>query len=482
LAQDKVLGVEVGLKLLTREDPEFDQAQEFFQQEAISAMKLRHPQILGVFLFGKTENNLYLVQEPFSGESLLAHFGRHQRFTLAQALHLLEQMSAALAFAHEQHFIHQALNPLQVLVKGEEVRVANFALPGVTNEQAAHLELKAYNPPEVIGGEPVTPPGNVFSLGVLGFRLVAGSLPYPLTFDEPFPYRLETPPVDLEEIPLSLQNILLQCLALEPEERFQDAGAFLVQLKQVREEWGPGRREQWLGWEPERPRQPWPAVARAADLGGKIWATGKSWAQTLGEVAREKLPDAWAKISQAPRRLWWGLGLTVVIILLLWAGNKMRGRPTPPPAPPVAAGPVKLPAVGAGPPLVETAEPMPGTEPDQVGPPAAPQPPAAAPAAPAEAKPAPREERYLIVAATSAKEEPARSLSQRLKSKNYNAKVIKKTSGAKTVYQVQLGPLTGQKQAEELARRLKTQEKLNARVQKLPARGANSQPSRRPER
>ena len=61
------------------------------------------------------------------------------------------------------------------------------------------LELKAYEAPEVIYGDAPSPASNIFSLGVLGFRLVAGSLPYALTFDEPFPYRVEDLPADLEE-------------------------------------------------------------------------------------------------------------------------------------------------------------------------------------------------------------------------------------------------------------------------------------------
>src|SRR4030042_2569099 len=243
LAQDRLLETEVGIKLLAREAPEGAAAQKIFEQEAIRALRLRHPQILGVFYLGKTDTVLYLVQEPFPGETLLARLNRKHRFTLPQALQLLEQTAQALALAHQQGIAHRSLSPLHILLEGEEIRLANFAFPPADGDQAMHLELKAYDPPEVIHGDPPTAAGNVFSLGVLGFRLVAGSLPYPLTFDEPFPYRLETLPVDLEEIPLPLQNFLLQCLAAHPEERLADAEAFLSQLRQVREQLEPGRRE-----------------------------------------------------------------------------------------------------------------------------------------------------------------------------------------------------------------------------------------------
>ena len=131
--------------------------------------------------------------------------------------------------------MHQCLSPLNILLKGEDLRLANFAFAPAYDDQPQHLELKAYAPPEVIHGDRLTPAGNVFSLGVLGFRLVAGSLPYPLTFDEPFPYRLEYPPADLEEIPVPLQNVLLRCLSEDPEERLPHAGALVSQLRQARE-------------------------------------------------------------------------------------------------------------------------------------------------------------------------------------------------------------------------------------------------------
>jgi cell division septation protein DedD len=230
-------------------------------------------------------------------------------------------------------------------------------------------------------------------------------------------------------------------------------------------------------------------LAQAAQMGGKVWAAGKSWAQTWGQKAREELPWLWAKISQTPRRLWWGLGLAGLLILLLFIGNKMRPRPTPhpasAPAPPQAvkpATPVKLPAVGGGPPLVETQEPSPTAEPEPAAPPAAAPPPAKAPTPPAEARPLTREERYLVVAGTFAKEDQARSLNQRLRAKKYNSQVVKKTGGKKTMYQVQLGPLVSNKQAEELARRLKTQEKLTPKVQKVAAQTADSPAPRRPAR
>ena len=472
LARDKVLGAEVGLKLLHREDPDWLAAPPFFVQEATLALQLRHPQVLGVFHLEREDNLLCLVQEPFPGESLLAHLTRLARFSLPHGLHLLEQVSQALTLAHDQGLAHHSLNPLNILVEAQQVRVGNFAFPRADTEQALYLELKAYDPPEVVQGDQPTPAGNVFSLGVLGFRLLAGSLPYPLTFDEPFPYRLETMPADLEEIPIPFQNLLLQCLAVEPEERFPDAGAFLEQLREVRDRWRPERRT-WGERRPGKEAPGWkPRVQQAGEFAGRLWAKGKPWGDKLGQ----SLAAAWNKYRPEPRHLWRGAGAILLIAAIVLAGSKMRGwwasylsKPAAVASKP-APSPVKLPTgAGGGPPMTEAEEAASSREPVRTvkpAPAAAPET-APVPTAPGEAKPSAKEERYTVIAATYDKKDTAQSLLRRLKAVNINAKLVPGKSGDKTKYQVQVGPITGAKAAQDMARRIKSREGLTPKVQKV---------------
>ena len=158
------------------------------------------------------------------------------------------------------------------------------------------------------------------------------------------------------------------------------------------------------------------------------------------------------------------------------------------PAPAVSPGAVA--SVTGGPPLVEDQEPAQLPQPAPVAPaPAAPAPVRAAvsptppkpPALtlPGEAQAPPREERYLVIAATYFAPEPARAFSQRLQDKNIKAQVVKKTLGGKARYQVQVGPLSSAREAEDLARRLQSEEKLPPpQVQKLPAATSGPAPLR----
>ena len=477
LAQDNLLRTEVSLKLLARDAPEWAAARDMFEHAAILGLKLRHPQILGVFHVDKAEKFLYLVEEPFPGESLMAQWVRQERFSLPQALHLLELLGQALAFAHQQGEVHQFLSPLNILLKGEDLRLANFAFAPAYGDEPQHLELRAYAPPEVIHGDRLTPAGNVFSLGVLGFRLVAGSLPYPLTFDEPFPYRLEYPPADLEEIPVPLQNVLLRCLSEDPEERLPHAGALVSQLRQARELMH-GVAKKSAAWRPEKSRRSWQPLAQAGPRLKKVWEYSLPHAQK----ARDAALTHFNTLKLAPRRLLWGVGLAVLTVALIIIGVKGGHRPVTPPQPTTVAAPVALPPAGGGPPLMESGEAGAPGEPAPAARPAAGPTPGPPQPTPAEATPGSKDQRYLLVAATYPTLKQAEVLQQRLRAKHFRTVIITRKAGDKTRYQVQVGPLTGAKAAEDAANRIKTQEKLTPKVVKLapPTAGANNvkRPSR----
>jgi eukaryotic-like serine/threonine-protein kinase len=478
LARDRLLGAEVGLKVLPREASEWSAAQGYYEQEAIQALRLRHPKILGNFHLERTAACLFLVQEAFAGESLLGEFSRQQRFSLPQALHLLEQISQALAFAHQRGVVHQALSPLNILVQGEEVRVANFAFPGEDAAQVHTLELKAYDAPEVIYGDPPTAASNVFSLGVLGFRLVAGSLPYALTFDEPFPYRVEALPADLDEIPLPLQNLLLRCLAVDPEERFPDVATFLGQLRQVRELKHGARPAEYQSWEPQKARSAWkPVAARAGALLGQVWQLSQPVAQKVKDVAGQ----AGRAFMASPRRQLWGLGLAGIVILLLWLGLRMnRATPIPESAKPAPVAVAQLPAATGVPPQTETAEPpaTPAPTAARPAPALAPGPPPSAPAVHPPESAKPKEERYTLIAGSYGDQKQAQALLQKLKKDKFKARLVSLSVGGKTQYQVQLGPVTGKKAAENLANRIKSQEKITPRIVKMTTKTKPAKPAK----
>ncbi|MCL4500630.1 MAG: SPOR domain-containing protein, partial [Deltaproteobacteria bacterium] len=122
-----------------------------------------------------------------------------------------------------------------------------------------------------------------------------------------------------------------------------------------------------------------------------------------------------------------------------------------------------------GPPSTETEEParLPAATKPAPGPAVVPAPgPAARPSEAAK----PKGERYLLVAGSYASQKQAQALLQKLKKDNFKATLASRSTGGKTQYLVQLGPVTGPKAAEDLARRLKSQEKITPRIVKMAAK------------
>jgi serine/threonine protein kinase len=463
LAQDRSLGMDVGLKFMPRHVPQFEAAREALRREGALAFKLRHPYILQVLHFEEGDEGAYLIQEPFLGESLLAHLNRLERFRLPYALNLLEQVAEALAFAHLNHEVHQSLDPASVLFEDHTVKLANFACPrgeGEEEQQVTHLELKAYTAPEVIEGEEVSPAANVFSLGVVGFRLSAGSLPYALTFDEPFPYRLESIPVDLEEIPLPLQNLLLQCLAPDPRDRFEDAGVFLAALEQRRESWRTSSRVRWFSWNLEGQRASG-VMASISRTWGQFLEGSKNAAGRITEGFKDLKAEGKMDISR-----WWLIGLVGVVlalIILIWAGRTLLQSSDRTPQAPLTPAPVA--SREATPPQKEGPPPSAATKPAAAPRHSALSTSKATPAGPTKkagaTKPAKaQEDRYQLLVVTYLSYDEARAMKKRIRAKGLPSMVYRVTVKNKPYYVVKAGPFSDKKRAEKVARRLEREEHL----------------------
>ncbi|MFP3868572.1 MAG: protein kinase domain-containing protein [Desulfobacteraceae bacterium] len=236
LVHDQLLGVEVGLKILPADESRLNRYLEYYRAEAAGGLKLNQPHILGVHHLDETPECIYLVQEPFEGTTLLALLGTHERLTVPDALYFIEVLGKGLVLAHKQGIIHQNFSPLNVLVSATAgVKIANFAFPPDYENLQQPEELQAYIPPEVIqGGEP-TPASNLFSLGVLSYRMLAGILPFPLVCGEALPYQLAGGPRELDKIPSALQPLFTLCLHENPSKRIQTVAEFLIWLSRTRE-------------------------------------------------------------------------------------------------------------------------------------------------------------------------------------------------------------------------------------------------------
>ncbi|MBM4288389.1 MAG: serine/threonine protein kinase [Deltaproteobacteria bacterium] len=236
LGRDQVLEVDVGLKFLSNEDPEFDRLLEFYRREAVAGLKLHHPQILGVHQLDETAEGVFLLQEPFVGNSLWELLGQSEALTVNDSLYFIEVLAQGLTYGHKQGVVHQNFNPQQVLVSATEgIKIINFTFPVEPLDMNTFPELQAYIAPEIWRGGHSSVASNLFSLGVIGYRMLSGALPFPLAAEGAFPYHLTPEPHQLETIPEALRPLFIRCLKGEPEKRFHSGADFLARLGALRE-------------------------------------------------------------------------------------------------------------------------------------------------------------------------------------------------------------------------------------------------------
>ena len=240
LARDQVLDVDVGLKLLSNENPDFDRLLEYYRREASWGLKLHHPQILGVHQLDETAESVFLIQEPFAGNSLWELLGHTEALTINDSLYFIEVLAQGVAYGHKQGVNHQNFNPQQVLVSATDgIKIINFAFPAEPSEIHTFPEIQAYIAPEVWQGRHPSAASNLFSLGVIGYRMLTGAFPFPLPSEGALPYQILPDPLQFDKIPEALQPLFIRCLKLEPEKRFQSAADFLSRLAALREKLAP---------------------------------------------------------------------------------------------------------------------------------------------------------------------------------------------------------------------------------------------------
>ena len=234
-ARDLVLERLVAVKVL-REDFSRDQAfQERFRQEAKAAANLSHPNIVTMHDFGLDDGQLFLVMEYVPGTDLKTLIKQHGRFNPEEAVPLLVQACAGIGYAHRAGLVHCDVKPQNMLVTPDmRLKVADFgiarALATIHPDEQSDVvwgSPQYFAPEQASGGAP-SPASDVYSLGIIMYEMLTGSLPFQATTatDLARLHVEEVPPLLSEKIadisPI-LEQILVKVLSKEPSQRYRTA-------------------------------------------------------------------------------------------------------------------------------------------------------------------------------------------------------------------------------------------------------------------
>jgi serine/threonine protein kinase len=263
LARSLTLEEQVAVKVfLPRSTLDGQMRKSFYQRflrEAEAASQLDHPHILSVYAYGEHDGLPYIVMPYMIGGTLSEHLQHYGPLSLEDALNYLEQMAAALDYAHEHNCVHCDVKPANILLDADgNAALSDFGIVHLLQpeEEAGSSDKAAkkskgetlmgtpdYVSPEQALGEKLDGRSDVYSLGATLYALLTGDPPF--RADTPIALALmhvhEAPtPVGLfrADITPQLDFVMSKALAKWPEERFQTAGIFAEAFKLALQETG----------------------------------------------------------------------------------------------------------------------------------------------------------------------------------------------------------------------------------------------------
>lgn len=236
-ATDERLQRKVAVKLLKEglaEDPKFI---ERFRREARAAGALSHPNIAGVYDFGADDRCHYMVMELAAGKDLARVLREEGPLEPERAVEIGAQIAAALTHAHAAGVVHRDIKPPNVILdSNDKVKVTDFGIARAAGDATltatgSVLGSAHYISPEQAGGAEVGPATDIYSLGIVLYEMLTGTVPFTgdsiiavamrhVSDEVPAPSELRN------DLPPHLDEVVRRATAKDPRDRYADAVEF----------------------------------------------------------------------------------------------------------------------------------------------------------------------------------------------------------------------------------------------------------------
>jgi serine/threonine-protein kinase len=249
LARDRLLDRPVAVKVLFPEyatDPNFV---ERFRREAQAAANLNHPNVVGVYDWGRQGGTYFIVMEYVNGRTLADVLRADGPLLPQRAAEVAADVAAALGFAHRSGVVHRDVKPANILIATSgAVKVADFGIARALNSAAeqdltqagAVMGTATYFSPEQAQGSTPDPRSDLYSLGIVMYEMVAGRPPftgenpvaiaYRQVHDQPKPLSQVQP-----NVPRPYEAITAKLLAKNPSDRYASADELRSDLQRFRD-------------------------------------------------------------------------------------------------------------------------------------------------------------------------------------------------------------------------------------------------------
>jgi tetratricopeptide (TPR) repeat protein/tRNA A-37 threonylcarbamoyl transferase component Bud32 len=223
----------VAIKVLPRHLARDSNFRARFQQEARVIARLEHRHILPVYDAAEEDGIPYLVMRYTDGGDLNGLLAGG--ITLARTIELLAQVAEALGYAHRQGVIHRDVKPANVLIgRDGDALLADFGIAKIYEDtlqltgEGNMVGTPAYMAPEQLQGKSVDARTDIYALGVVLYQSLTGECPFvaetPLAVAMMHIHNPLRPPSQLkQDIPASIERVILRAMAKNPADRFQTA-------------------------------------------------------------------------------------------------------------------------------------------------------------------------------------------------------------------------------------------------------------------
>lgn len=238
LAEERVLGRQVALKLLPLAFSSDANRLHRFTEEARSASALNHPNIITVYHVGEFDGRRFIAMEHVDGVTLRAALAKGP-LPRDRAVTIAEQTALALAAAHQAGIVHRDIKPENVMLRHDGyVKVLDFGLAKLLpnaggarrteTREGAVVGTLDYMAPEQAAGQSVDPRADLYSLSVVLYEMLTGSLPRELGSGS------GVPGSGVGAISPALWKMLRRGLASDPEKRQASAREWIAELQEAR--------------------------------------------------------------------------------------------------------------------------------------------------------------------------------------------------------------------------------------------------------
>ncbi len=243
-AEDKKVGEEVALKVISPGMAVSSETLERFRNELKVARKIKHKNVCQMFDLGEDAGTYFITMEYVPGENLKSFIKRAKRLDIGSAVSLAKEICEGMAAAHRLGIIHRDLKSSNIMIDDEgEARIMDFGIARSLESKKLTGDGKVvgtpqYMSPEQISGEELDRRTDIYSFGIILYEMLTGKVPFDGDTSLAIAYQHKNePPLNPRDfnpqIPNNLSQFILKCMEKDREERYQSAEELFSELTKI---------------------------------------------------------------------------------------------------------------------------------------------------------------------------------------------------------------------------------------------------------